>query len=171
MTDLLHRRILFVCLGNICRSPLAEGVFLHRARALGVEESLVVDSAGTGAWHAGERPDPRSIDVARKYGVSLPGRARQLREADFRDFDLILAMDRENFRNIDRMRGSARGSAELRLFREFDPEAGDDLEIPDPYYGGPEGFDRVFEMVDRAGCGLLEFLFPHGGAGAEGGKR
>ena len=156
-------RVLFVCLGNICRSPLAEGVFLHLAREAGVADRFVVDSAGTGHWHVGELPDSRALAVARKYGVELPSRARQVTPADFDRFDYIVAMDRENMWDLERMakeRGKAT-RAKIRLLREDDPDraAGDDRhDVPDPYYGGPGGFDTVYTMVHRSAKALLERL-------------
>jgi len=150
--------LLFVCLGNICRSPLAEGVFLHLVREAGLESSFVADSAGTGGWHAGETPDPRSIEVARRHGIELRGPARKVRREDFDRFALILAMDRENQEDLRRLRPSAATRGEIALLREFDPEADADLDVPDPYYGGLSGFDRVFEMVHRACTGLLLHL-------------
>jgi protein-tyrosine phosphatase len=151
-------RILFVCLGNICRSPLAEGVFLHLVREGPGEGAFEVDSAGTGSWHVGEPADRRARAVARKHGVDLQCRARQVREEDFREFDLIVAMDRENLARLEALRDRAGAPAEIRLLREFDPEGDGDLEVPDPYYGGPEGFDRVYEMVHRSCAALLESL-------------
>jgi protein-tyrosine phosphatase len=147
--------VLFVCLGNICRSPLAEGVFQHLVEENGTSHRYRIDSAGTGAWHAGEPADPRSREVAERSGIVLRCRARQVREEDFHDFDLILAMDRANLADLESVRPAPEVRADLRLFREFDPEASDDLEVPDPYYGGPDGFDRVFEMVLRTCQGLL----------------
>ena len=146
-------RVLFVCLGNICRSPLAEGVFLHLVREAGIAHRFEVDSAGTGDWHVGERPDPRAVAVAKKHGVELPSRARQVTQADLEAFDHVLAMDRENLRDLERM--SRRGSgARVRLLRAHDPiRDGDD--VPDPYYGGPGGFDLVYEMVRRSCSALL----------------
>jgi protein-tyrosine phosphatase len=151
-------RILFVCLGNICRSPLAEGVFRHLAAEAGMDGRIEVDSAGTGAWHVGEPPDRRSLSVARKNGVSLDGRARQVEVEDFAHFDLVVAMDRDNLRQLESLRDRAGGGAPVRLLRKFDPDAGGDLEVPDPYYGGPDGFDRVYGMVDRSCRSLLETL-------------
>lgn len=151
-------RILFVCLGNICRSPLAEGVFRHLISENGLHGRYEADSAGTGAWHVGDPPDRRSAEVARRNGISLEGRARQVGAEDFGEFDLLVAMDRENLRSLERLREAAGGGAPVRLLREFDPEAGDDLEVPDPYYGGADGFDRVFEMVDRSCAALLAEL-------------
>lgn len=148
--------VLFVCLGNICRSPLAEGVFLHLVRDEGLSERFEVDSAGTGSWHIGERPDPRSVAVAASHGVVLPGCARQVRPDDFDRFDVIVAMDRENLRNLERM--SPNGTrARLHLLREFDPEGGGD-EVPDPYFGGDHGFENVYRMVHRSCARLLEEL-------------
>jgi protein-tyrosine phosphatase len=157
-------RLLFVCLGNICRSPLAEGVFLHLAREAGVADRFEVDSAGTGDWHVGEPPDPRAAAVARKYGVTLPSTARQVTPADFERFDYIVAMDRENLWSLERMareRHRAGRRAKIHLLREDDPdrEAGDDRhDVPDPYYGGPSGFDQVYHMVHRSAQALLERL-------------
>lgn len=149
-------RVLFVCLGNICRSPLAEGVFLHLVREAGLTHRFEVDSAGTGDWHVGERPDARAVAVAKKHGVELPSRARQVTPADLDAFDHVLAMDRENLRDLERMarRGAA---ADIRLLRRHDPvRDGDD--VPDPYYGGPSGFDLVYEMVHRSCAALLDEL-------------
>ncbi len=151
-------RVLFVCLGNICRSPLAEGIFLHLAREAGLSERFHVDSAGTGAWHVGNPPDPRSREVAGKHGIELPGVARQVHPKDFDAFDLIVAMDRDNRRTLEKLRSGEEGRAEITLLREFDPESSDDAEVPDPYYGGPDGFDDVFEMVRRSCVRLLEEL-------------
>lgn len=158
-TDTHTISVLFVCLGNICRSPLAEGVFLHLAKAAGQAERFRVDSAGTGAWHVGERPDQRSVEVASRHGVTLPGRARQVTGDDLRRFDVVVAMDRENLAALERMSAASAGTARLHLLRDFDPEAdGDD--VPDPYYGGPGGFDEVYAMVHEACAGLLHFLAP-----------
>lgn len=157
-------RVLFVCLGNICRSPLAEGVFLHLAREAGAADRFEVDSAGTGDWHVGEPPDPRAAAVARKYGVELPSRARQVTPADLDRFDYIVAMDRENLWALERMakeRSARRTRAKLHLLRVDDPdrEEGDDRhDVPDPYYGGPGGFDEVYHMVRRSAEALLRRL-------------
>jgi protein-tyrosine phosphatase len=150
-------RILFVCLGNICRSPLAEGVFLHLADEAGLSHRLEVDSAGTGAYHVGERPDRRSIEVASRHGIELPGRARQAEPEDFERFHMVVAMDRSNHDDLAAM-APGDATAELRMLREFDPEADGDLDVPDPYYGGPQGFDRVYEMVRRSCETLLDEL-------------
>ena len=149
--------VLFVCLGNICRSPLAEGVFLDLVERAGRSDSYVVDSAGTGAWHVGERPDPRSVQVAAAHGVTLPGTARQVTSEDLDRFDLVVAMDRENLEALKRMATSDEQLARLHLLRTFDADADDD-QVPDPYYGGPGGFEKVYRQVDAACRGLLESL-------------
>lgn len=147
-------RILFVCMGNICRSPLAEGVFRHKANQRCVIERFTIDSAGTGGWHAGEPPDPRMRRTAEQYGVTLTSRARQVRKRDINQFDLFVCMDEENQRNVLRL-----GVPEdhVRLLLEFDPEA-PTHEVPDPYYGGDEGFETVFRLVDSACDALLDQL-------------
>lgn len=148
--------VLFLCLGNICRSPLAEGVFIHLATQRGVIDRFRVDSAGTGGWHAGDRPDPRSIAVASKHGVDLPGRARKLDgSADGERFDLVIAMDQQNA--ADAISAGVPGDR-VRLMRSFDASAEDGAEVPDPYYGGGRGFDDVYEMLVRACDGLLDEL-------------
>ena len=151
-------RLLFVCLGNICRSPLAEGVFLHLAREAGVEDLFEVDSAGTGAWHVGQAPDPRSVEVATQHGVTLRGRARSVQAADFSTFDLILGMDSDNIRNLERLPKTDTTRARVVLFRELDPESDGDLSVPDPYYGGADGFDRMFDIIHRSCTALLREL-------------
>lgn len=155
--------VLFVCLGNICRSPLAEGILAHLLAGEGLADRVHVDSAGTGAWHVGEPPDPRSIEVAERFGVRLRGAARQVRVEDFQRFTHVVAMDRENLRNLERLWERAGGGPRPRLLREWDPEAGGGGEVPDPYYGGPDGFVTVFRMVERACRVLLEELREGGG--------
>lgn len=155
--------ILFVCLGNICRSPLAEGIFIAKARAAGVLEQLDIDSCGTGAWHVGSRADPRSLAVAARHGIELPSVARQFHPTrDVARFTWLIAMDRSNARElIDR----GAPESQVRLMRSFDPlltrAGGRDLEVPDPYEWEADGFETVFGMLDRACAGLLaEVLGP-----------
>ncbi len=149
-------RILFVCMGNICRSPLAEGVFRHLASQAGRAHEFEVDSCGTGGWHVGEQPDSRARAVAQKYGVPLRHRARQFQRADFDAYDLILALDRDNRDDLLSFSGlKPEQAAKVKLLREFDPQANGDLDVPDPYYGGPEGFEEVYQMVERAARELL----------------
>ena len=150
-------RVLFVCLGNICRSPLAEGVFRSLVQARELENRYFVDSAGTGAWHTGESPDQRSVEVARRNGVVLTGHARQLETPDFEDFHYVIAMDRQNLLELRTLARSQQGKAHLHLLRDFDPEPGDG-QVPDPYYGGPDGFERMYVMVNRACEALLDHL-------------
>ncbi|MCS7035109.1 MAG: low molecular weight protein-tyrosine-phosphatase [Saprospiraceae bacterium] len=141
-------RILMVCLGNICRSPLAEGILKHKARQQGLD--WFVDSAGTGAWHVGELPDPRSIDVARRFGIDITDqRARQIRPDDFERFDLIFAMDRQNLRHMGQMANRSEHRQKIRLLLDV-LYPGQEQEVPDPYYGGPEGFEQVFRLVEAA---------------------
>jgi protein-tyrosine phosphatase len=145
-------------MGNICRSPTAEGVMRSLLREAGMEDRVEVDSAGTGAWHAGNPPDARAAEAARACGIALGGAARQVRPRDFEDFDLIVAMDRENVRDLLALAPDEAGAAKVRLLREFDPAGGDDLDVPDPYYGGAQGFERVLDLVTAACRGLLDEL-------------
>ncbi len=153
-------RLLFVCLGNICRSPTAEGVMRSLIAREGLEDEIETDSAGTGAWHAGSAPDARASASAAAHGVTLAGAARQVRLEDFERFELILAMDGENLRDLRTLAQGPEQEARVRLLREFDPEAvaARDLDVPDPYYGTPGGFEEVFEMVSAACEGLLAEL-------------
>ena len=154
---MVHVRILFVCMGNICRSPTAEAVFRSLAGRLAPELGLEIDSAGTHGYHVGHAPDERSQRVARAHGVELSGlRARQLTVADFDAFDLLLAMDRDNLEFARAM--APRGRRErVRLLLDFAP--GQPLrEVPDPYYGGLPDFERVYGLANEAARGLLEHL-------------
>jgi protein-tyrosine phosphatase len=140
------RSILFVCLGNICRSPLAEGVFRHVAGQAGA--NLIIDSAGTGAWHAGNPPDPRSIAVAAAYGVDIAmQRARKVAPGDFQRFDLLLGLDRSNVETLV-ARAPAEARGKVHLFMDY---AGlGPRDVPDPYYGGDGGFEAVYRMIREA---------------------
>jgi protein-tyrosine phosphatase len=146
-------------MGNICRSPTAEGVMRGLLREQGLEDAVEVDSAGTGDWHVGSAPDARATAAARARGVVLEGAARVVASSDFEDFDLILAADRRNLRALRALAPrAARGR--LHLLREFDPaaEGAPDLDVPDPYYGGDDGFEHVLDLVEAACRGLLDKL-------------
>mgnify|MGYP006266874335 CR=1 FL=1 len=151
-------RILFVCLGNICRSPLAEGIFLDLIRRRGQHHFFEVDSAGTGDWHVGERPDPRSLEVARKHAIELPSRARQIQPEDFQHYDLIVAMDHSNLHALSAM-APPEHRARLILMRDYDPQR-EDGAVPDPYFGGTDGFDLVYNMLVRSLESLLDHIDP-----------
>jgi protein-tyrosine phosphatase len=152
-----HFRVLFVCTGNICRSPTAEGVFAARAASRGLAGRIAADSAGIGGWHVGKPPDERAQDCARARGVEIGHqRARRIARDDFAAFDLILAMDRSH---LDALRRAAPKGAQdrIRLLLEFDP--GQSVrDVPDPYYGGLNGFERVFDMIEAAADGLLDHV-------------
>jgi len=141
-------------LGNICRSPLAQGVFEDVLRREGLEDEVVVDSAGTGSWHVGHPPDERAQRSASLRGIDLGAqRARRIARDDCRSFDYVLTMDEENYRAVAaRCRN---GSAEVRPFLDYVAESAE-TEVPDPFYGGPEGFERVLDLVEEASEGLLE---------------
>jgi len=151
-------RVCFVCLGNICRSPTAEGVMAHLVRAAGLEHAVEVASAGTAGYHIGERPDERARTTAQRRGVALPSRAAQFRAADFQRFDYVVAMDHANRDDLLRLARSANDRNRVHLLRRFDPDSSADAEVPDPYYGGPQGFEEVFEICTAACRGLLEHL-------------
>ncbi|MDH6231411.1 protein-tyrosine phosphatase [Mesorhizobium soli] len=149
--------VLFVCLGNICRSPLAEGVFRAVCTERGVESAVLLDSAGTGGWHAGSSPDPRSIAIAAHHGMDISGqRARKVVAEDFDRFDLILGMDRSNVDDLLRI-APAEARQKIHLFLEY--ATGRRADVPDPYYGGPEGFADVYRMVRNASEALADKLF------------
>jgi low molecular weight protein-tyrosine phosphatase len=152
-------RILFVCMGNICRSPTAEGVMRRLIDDAGLED-VEVESAGTGGWHAGEPPDERATAAAARRGVTLAGAARQVTAADFRRFDLLIALDRANLRELLALAPDEDAAEKVRLLREFDPasDGAADLDVPDPYYGGPDGFEDVLDLVEAACRGLLDEL-------------
>lgn len=138
-------KVLMICLGNICRSPLAEGILKSK-----VSKNITVDSAGTAAWHSGSLPDKRSIVVAKKYGIDLSNqRARQFLVEDFDRFDLIYVMDKSNYVNICRLAPNEDAIKKVELILN-ESHSGKDLEVPDPYYGGDDGFENVFQMLDEA---------------------
>jgi len=151
-------RVCFVCLGNICRSPTAEGVMRSLLQREGLDVRVLVESAGTAGYHAGELPDRRARAAAKLRGVTLESRARQFRAADFARLDYVLAMDAENERNLKRLAPDARARAKVRLLRSFDPASPPGAPVPDPYYGGDDGFEQVLDLCEAACKGLLAHL-------------
>lgn len=150
--------ICFVCLGNICRSPLAEGVFQTLINDSGLENQIVIESAGTGHWHVGASPDARMQATAREKGISLTSRAQQIQPGDIRRYDLILAMDQANLEAMQYMCSPEMAEQKIRLFRSFDPQADGDLDVPDPYYGRDDGFEHVFQIVHRTCPPILDYV-------------
>lgn len=149
--------VLFVCTGNICRSPMAEGVFRHQVRQAGLDGRIAIDSAGTHDYHIGEPPDPRAQRAASRRGYDLSMlRGRQVGRPDFLEFDYLLAMDEMNLRVLERLCPPQHGH-KLKLFMEFSAIRAP-REVPDPYYGGDQGFERVLDMVEQAAQGLLAHL-------------
>ncbi|RME80812.1 MAG: low molecular weight phosphotyrosine protein phosphatase [Caldilineae bacterium] len=160
-------KVLFVCLGNICRSPTAQGVFEKLIAEAGLDDHIYVDSAGTSSYHVGESPDPRAQRAARKRGIDLSRqRSRQVVPGDCREFDYILAMDRDNLRALRRTCPEARDR--MHLFLDFAPHLGV-RDVPDPYYGGSRGFEHVLDLIEEAGRGLLEHIKRHDLNGTDGG--
>ncbi|NIR71927.1 MAG: low molecular weight phosphotyrosine protein phosphatase [Aliifodinibius sp.] len=159
MTRENHYKICFVCLGNICRSPTAEGIFQHLINERNLENHFEIDSAGTSAYHVGESANSKSQRTAQKHGITLHSKARQFETSDLDYYDLILAMDNENLNNVRQMAHDDHED-KLGLMRDFDPNPGDG-EVPDPYYGGPEGFENVFQIVKRSCENLLDELETH----------
>jgi len=150
--------VLFVCMGNICRSPLAEGVFRKAVEDAGASDRFATESAGTGSWHVGEPPDRRMSETAVRHGVSLEGQtARQFQRMDLERYDHIFVMDRNNLQDVLHFDADTRYGHKVRLFREFDPDPGD-FQVPDPYYGGDQGFENVFAIVDRTARNILARL-------------
>jgi protein-tyrosine phosphatase len=150
-------RLLFVCLGNICRSPTAEVVMAELVRAEGLDGTIVCESAGTGGWHVGQLPDERARAEARRHGIEMTHRGRQVRTAaDLAPYDLVLAMDHANVADLRRMSSGAHDEG-IRLLRSFDPAATDD-EVPDPYYGDEDDFAAVFAICESACRGLIDHL-------------
>jgi protein-tyrosine phosphatase len=149
--------VLFVCMGNICRSPTAHAVFRDLVRKEGLESAIEIDSAGTHAYHVGEMPDRRSMQVAKDRGIEMADlRARKVDFGDLYEYDYVLAMDEANLANLMEM-ALPEHKEKIRLFMDFAPEH-PEKEVPDPYYGGPEGFNQVFDMVTAASEGLLSHI-------------
>ena len=150
--------VCFVCLGNICRSPTAEGIFKKLVREAGLDSRIAIESRGTGDWHTGEPADARARAAARRRGVDLEGTACRFERADFVRFDYILSMDTRVLDTLHRLARTDDERGRLHNFRAFDPASPDDAPVPDPYYGGADGFDEVFDICE-AGCrGLLEHV-------------
>jgi len=148
------KRILFVCLGNICRSPLAKSIFNHKIKEAGLVSNFECDSCGTSNYHIGSAPDERTIKNSLKNGVQINHAARQLTDQDFKTFDLILAMDKSNYDNILQLPSASDNLHKIKMMREFDPlERGD---VPDPYYGEEKDFQEVFEILHRSVENLLQ---------------
>ncbi len=153
-----HKKICFVCLGNIVRSPLAESLFKYYAERFGVGDEYEVDSAGMSDWHVGEPPDLRMRRVAAGRGIPYDGRSREFKTSDFERFDLILVMDQDNYDDLLYLDPSPEQISKVHFLREFDPQGGPRAEVPDPYYGGVEGFEMVYDIVERSVLGFLETL-------------
>ncbi|MEX0648469.1 MAG: low molecular weight protein-tyrosine-phosphatase [Balneolaceae bacterium] len=150
-------KICFVCLGNICRSPTAEGIFQHLVNERGLQSWFYVESAGTSAYHIGELANSKSRQVAGRHGIELLSRARRFEPEDIEEFDLILAMDHENLENIKSFDRNGQYHHKVSLMREYDPLP-EDKAVPDPYYGGMDGFQNVFEVLKRSCEALLDEL-------------
>lgn len=147
-------RICFVCLGNICRSPTAHGVMEHLVAEAGLASAVTIESAGTGAYHVGELPDPRTRAAAKRRGFALTSRAQQFTAADLDRFDLVIAMDRSNLRHLQLL-ADGRTAPGIHLLRSFDSSAPANADVPDPWYGGDAGFEEVLDQCERACAGLL----------------
>tara|TARA_Y100001968_G_scaffold309886_1_gene330269 strand:- start:54416 stop:54895 length:480 start_codon:yes stop_codon:yes gene_type:complete len=157
----MKKSILFVCLGNICRSPAAEGVFLHQIKNKNLEDQFIVDSAGTGGWHVGNNADPRMRNAALKRGIEVNSKARKINLHDFQSFDLILTMDNSNLSDIQKLSSKVtnKNTAIIRPLLSYS-ETSKIIEVPDPYYGGDSGFDKVLDLLEEAiECLLLELTF------------
>ncbi len=153
-------KLLFVCLGNICRSPSAENIMRYLSEQEGLSEQIICDSAGTSSYHIGSSPDARMQSAAAKRGIQLMGEARQFEKSDFEAFDLILAMDRENYRNILRLDPQGRYQHKVKMMCDYATHH-QEKDVPDPYYGGVEGFEQVIDLLLDACEGLLTEIKTH----------
>lgn len=150
-------RVLFVCLGNICRSPTAEGVFRDLVGREGLSDRIQTDSCGTSGWHKNDPPDSRAREEARRRGINIEDlKSRETRSSDFSDFDFIIAMDRNNFDTLH-AKCPPEHASKILMFLAFAPDVSE-TEVPDPYYGGPDGFSDVFDMIEAASKGLLHHI-------------
>ncbi|MGW1025585.1 low molecular weight protein-tyrosine-phosphatase [Streptomyces sp. NPDC002577] len=148
-------RVCFVCTGNICRSPMAQSVFRERVREAGLDDLIEVDSAGTGAWHEGDCADPRTVSVLEANGYASAHVAREFQASWFSRLDLVIALDSGHLRALRHLAPTPADAEKVRLLRSFDPSAAGDLDVPDPYYGGLDGFEECLDMVEAASEGLL----------------
>ncbi|HEX7597928.1 MAG TPA: low molecular weight protein-tyrosine-phosphatase [Polyangia bacterium] len=150
--------ISFVCMGNICRSPTAEAIMRHLVQQAGLDSAIDIDSAGTGSWHVGEAADERTRRVGERRGIPLSGTARQWSRADFARFDYVLAIDRDILDELALLAPTPEMREKIHLLRQFDPASPPKSDVPDPYYGQPDGFEEVFDLCEAACRGLLDYL-------------
>jgi protein-tyrosine phosphatase len=153
----MKKRVLFVCMGNICRSPAAEGIFREQLEKRGLAEFYEVDSAGTIGYHTDELPDSRMRAACQQRGVTLTHRARKVTAQDLQNFDLIIAMDRDNVFHLHALDRNGEFDSRIKLYTDYDPTRSS-REVPDPYYGGQEGFELVIDLVERCGTSLIDSL-------------
>jgi len=151
-------RILFVCLGNIIRSPLAARLFERELKARGLESKYEADAAGTADYHVDQEPDPRMVRTAARRGFRYTHRGRQIDRRDLDEFDLIIPMDLENKADVEALVRKPEQRSKIHLLREFDPEASGAVAVPDPWYGGPSGFEDVYDIIERGVRGLVDVL-------------